>query len=283
VFVFPDCTFAWRRAARLKRPLVVSPRRTNSSRSVHQSVSCCWDSFDNKQHHQRPFPSIRPIPLIRLACHSGFLSICHQCHHHHHQSRIGRPYEGRPNSSERKAYLLYLTLTRPRLREFYVSVLASFASQPFKIGWWWRKKSIRVISDVVPFLPFARPSSPWANPPSGPFRDAVGGFSCMTEPHFSERSASLESHLRPKIGVLLSSSATPCEYGLGLSFAPSNSSPRTQRRPLLPSHYDCFFLSFFHFIMEAFAPKEQSCHNHCPQKNTPIHLFISVRVRGVGV
>ena len=124
------------------------------------------------------------------------------------------------------------------------------------------------------YLAFRR-LSPWANHPRRLSKMPHRWFSCMTEPHFSERSASLESHLRPKIVASARPAPNPpCDYGL----APSNGfwSPRLSGDRPTPS--SCFSLRLFalFFIMEVFAPKKlessRNCHNN---KKYPIQLFIS--------
>ena len=69
-----------------RRTTSVSPR---PRRRIRQRVAV--GEFDNNNNNVNAahFRPSNPIPLIRLACHSEFLSICNK-----NASRIGRPYEG---------------------------------------------------------------------------------------------------------------------------------------------------------------------------------------------
>lgn len=70
-----------------RRTTSVSPR---PRRRIRQRVAVGeFDNNNNNNVNAAHFRPSNPIPLIRLACHSEFLSICNK-----NASRIGRPYEG---------------------------------------------------------------------------------------------------------------------------------------------------------------------------------------------
>jgi hypothetical protein len=179
-------------------------------RDPWRSVSCCrrcqQQKYPNRSQQQRCIQRPPTLFLIRLPFWVFEPFARARCHHHHHIARIGRHLRG-PNCSEGPPHLHPDTSLSPSESNYVFG--GFFCLSAFKIL---KNTSDRryVLSRLPMTFPVGKTTTP-RNLSKMPHR----WFSCMTEPHFSERSASLESHLRPKIVAICSTCPKhpPCDYG----------------------------------------------------------------------